>query len=149
MILWFQFVMQCWLWALLGLVLLGFPQKFCRGTTGQMMCETWDHCVPAQRWPRALSTGAGPGRRSLLTSLLPTTPQGFKHLSPSFPRCPNLGSMCGLRHPKWCLLKPAESRRKWKVSLPIAKGIWTRSSSSPNHSSILWNDSMKIKEIDW
>lgn len=97
------------------------PKVF-RGTSGQMMCETRDHCVPAQRWPWALPTGAGPGQRSLLTSLLPTTPQGFKHLSPSFLRCPNLGTMCGLGHPKWCLLKPAESRGKWKVSLHIAGG---------------------------
>lgn len=120
MILWFQLVMQCWLWAQLGLVLLGFPQKFCRGTSGQMMGETRDHCVPAQRWPRGLPTAAGPGQRSLLTSLVPTTPQGFKRLSPFFLRWHNLGSMCGLRHPEWCLLKPAESRAKWKVYLLTA-----------------------------
>lgn len=136
MILWFQLVMQGWLWALLGLVLLGFPQQFCRGTSGEMMCETRDRCVPAQRWPRTLPTGAGPGQRTLLTSLVPTTPQGFKNLSPSFLTCHNLGSMSGLRHLKWFV--EASWKQREEEGVPAhSRGIWSRWSSNPNHIRIL------------
>lgn len=143
MILWFQLVMHCWLWALLGLVLLGFPLKFCRGTSGQMMCETPNPCVPAQRWPSALPPGVGPGQRSHILGA-----QGFKHLSSSFLRCHNLGSTCGLRHSKWCLFKASWKQRAVEGVPAHSMGVWSSWSSTPNHSRILWYSSMKIKGID-
>lgn len=102
-----QVVTQCSLWAQPGLALLGFPQNlgifffFCRGTSGQPVCETRTHCAPA---------GGGPGDspqewgqdRTLCASLACTSlgahhPSGLPTLF-FFLNRHNSGSVRGLRH---------------------------------------------------